>query len=126
MARRPAMNDRTEHEALERVLEEYGTSTDRPDHASLVEWIRRYPEYEQELTEFAVAWSQIEHLPAAARPRDLDTDTLVLRGMSIFQSILHRKHAERSSEEAIDSIIATSARHGLALERLADQLDLNA
>lgn len=120
------MNDRTEREALEQVLEAYAASTDGPSHAALVEWIRRYPQYERELTEFAVAWSRMERLPSAPRGRQLDTDILVLRGMSIFQNIMHRKTAERAVDQPLKGIVATAEQGGLALDQLADLLELTA
>jgi hypothetical protein len=118
------MNDRTDQEALEAVLEAYVASADDPNHASLVEWIRRYPHYERELTEVAVAWSQMERLPPAPRARELETDILVLRGMSIFQNVRHRQMAERGEEQSIDGIVATASQRGLSIDKLADLLEL--
>lgn len=120
------MNERTERASLGDVLDAYVAATDEPTSASLVEWIRRYPEYEQELTDFAVAWSRMERLPAAERSCEVDQDTLVLRGMSIFQNILHRKEAERTAtEQSLDGIVAMATQRGLSLAALAKELELN-
>lgn len=118
------MNDRTDQEALEVVLESYVANAQDPNHASLVEWIRRYPQYERELTEVAVAWSQMERLPPAPRARELETDILVLRGMSIFQNIIHRQPAVLGGEHPIEGIVATANQRGLSIDGLADLLEL--
>ena len=43
------MNDQTERERLEDVLDAYVASEAGPNSASLAEWVRRYPRYEREL-----------------------------------------------------------------------------
>jgi len=118
------MNDRTDREAIERVLEEYGASVDRPDHASLVEWIRLYPEYAQELTEFNVVWSRMEHQAQTPDYQTVDDETLVLRGMSIFQNITHRKHSQQLTDDSVEGIVSLGAQGGQSLAALADRLEL--
>lgn len=120
------MNDRTEREQLDRVLNAYALSVESPSHASLVEWIRRYPEYERELTELAVDLSRMEHQPSASRSPGVDDDTLVLRGMSIFRNIVHRKATERSAATHLNGIVATAQGRGLTLDVVAERLKLSA
>jgi hypothetical protein len=48
---------------LEDVLDAYLASVDEPSSGALAEWIRRFPDYSQELTEFAAAWALMEALP---------------------------------------------------------------
>ena len=87
MARESQMNDWTAHKTLEDVLDAFLVATSEPDSDSLSELIRRYPQYERELTEFAVAWSRSRWLPPAPGPA-ISTDTVISRGMSIVRDLL--------------------------------------
>lgn len=118
------MNNRIGPETLDDVLDAFAARDDVPDSAQLAEWIRRYPQYEQELTDFAVAWTQMEHLPPAPHARGADTETLVLRGMSIFQNVRYSKAA--AVQQPLEGIVAPAAQRGLSLDALADALRLNA
>ena len=82
------MNKPNRIERLEDVLDAFVASDVNPNEA-LDEWIRCYPEYEQELTDFAVSWSLMRSLPPAPDAEEVDEDTLVLEGMSIVQNLLH-------------------------------------
>lgn len=123
------MNDHTRRETLEDVLDAYVATVSAPDSASLREWIERYPQFEQELTEFAVAWSRSHWLPAASGPA-LTDDTVILRGMSIVRNLLHEKAAEKpgavNSTTELKGIIEESRTVGLNIELLADLTDLSA
>jgi hypothetical protein len=44
---------------LDSILEEFVASLHEPDHAQLTEWVKRYPQYEQQLTDFAANWSVV-------------------------------------------------------------------
>jgi len=80
------MNDQQERQTLEDVLDEFVASGAGPNSASLAEWIRRYPQYERELTEFAASWSLMKWLPPSPDAEEVDEETLVLRGMSVVQN----------------------------------------
>ncbi len=56
------MSEQTARERLlETVLHEYMEAVPNPNYSALVEWIRRYPDFEQELTEFTVTRSLPGH-----------------------------------------------------------------
>ncbi len=120
------MKQHSERETLEDILNAYVASTSAPSHASLAEWIRLYPQYERELTEFTVSWSVIESLPPS-KSEDVDEDTLVLRGMSIVQNILHEhKQAQQSRDKAaIDGILKEGTFHGLSIQQIAERSQLS-
>ena len=107
-------------ERLEDVLDAFVASDVDPNGA-LDEWIRRYPQYEQELTEFAVSWSLMRSLPPAPDAEEVDEDTLVLRGMSIVQNLLHNQSIESASESIVpfESLIAEGRVRGLEPRQLA-------
>ena len=87
------MNKPMEQERLEDVLDAYVASGGDPN-SPLDEWIRRYPEFEQELIDFAASWSLMNGLPPEPGAKQVDEKTLVLRGMSVVQNLLHRHSAE--------------------------------
>ena len=99
------MNKPNQVGRLEDVLDAFVASDVNPNEA-LGEWIQRYPEYEQELTEFVVSWSLMKSLPPAPDAEEVDEDTLVLRGMSIVQNLLH----EQSRGSAFESVVPTVYR----------------
>jgi len=120
------VNHRMEPESLDDVLEAFMVSIDVLDTATVAEWVGRYPQYEQELTDAAVAWIEMDRLPAARRTHDVDTETLVLRGISIYQNIKHKKRSERAAQsEMMQGIVARANRLGISLDRLAHTLGLS-
>ena len=119
------MNKPNRVERLEDVLDAFVAFDVDPNEA-LDEWIRSYPEYEQELTEFAVSWSLMKSLPPAPNAEEVDEDTLVLRGMSIIQNLLHEQSRESASESVVpfESLIAEGRVHGLEPRQLAQATKL--
>src|SRR5260370_34746818 len=89
------MNQNSERASLDDVLNAYAVSDPGPGYASLTEWIRRYPYYERELTEFTANWALMKWLPAPVANQSVDEDALVLRGMSIVQNILQAQTPEK-------------------------------
>lgn len=123
------MNDFSGRDELEDVLNAYMAAASTPNAESLAEWIRRYPQYERELTEFAVAWSRTRWFPAVQRPSD-DDDTSAQRAMRTVQAVLHEKAASLPSSQQqqhpIDSLLAEARSHGLSMDQLADRIELSA
>ncbi len=117
------MNDQMERERLEDVLDAFVASEGNPSSASLAEWIRRYPQYERELTEFAASWSLMKWLPPSPDAEEVDEETLVLRGMSVVQNLLHRQDQGQAAPSAavapITSLIEEGRARGLAPRQLA-------
>ena len=114
------MNNPNSLDRLEDVLDAYVASDDGPD-ASLDDWIRRYPQYEQELTEFAISWSLMESLPPEPDTEEVGVATLVLRGMSVVQNLLHGQPLESASVSvpSFESLIAEGWGNGLEPRQLA-------
>lgn len=113
------------------VLNEYASQPGGPSHAALVQWIKRYPQFRQELTEFTVAWTLQDGLPPAEDAEDVDTDTLVLRGMSVVEDLLHRQEKaaqvgeDVNSASDFESLMAVAHEVDLDLQGLADSCDLS-
>lgn len=116
------MNDEKERAGLEDVLDAFVASGADPNSASLAKWIRRYPQYERELTEFAASWSLMRWLPPSPDAEEVDEETLVLRGMSVVQNLLHRKEqaaAPTATEAPIASLLDEGRSRGLTPRQLA-------
>jgi hypothetical protein len=122
------MTNQADPNRLDNILQEYFETVETPNHKSLLEWTRRYPEYKTELTEFTVAWIQLKQLPPV-EIQAVDETTIVLRGMSAIQNILHgmsedtRPHP--SVEVPFSSLIKESGKVGLALNQLAERARLS-
>ncbi len=110
---------------LDDVLDGYMTEADSPGPDILVEWIRRYPQYERELMECAVAWAQTEWAPKS-KETEVDDQTLVLRGMSIVKNLLHNlKAAPVPTAENRQSLVSAAAAKGMTLDNLATRMRLS-
>lgn len=93
---------------LENVLDAYAAAEPGPGRATLGEWIREYPQFARELTEFTARWQLLEwteEAPAADARAVGDTasnvlsdeDRLILRGISAAQSAFYVARAERQA-----------------------------
>ena len=121
------MNNPNDLERLEDVLDAY-VASDHGPYASLDDWITRYPQYEQELTEFAISWGLMESLPPSPDADEVNEDTLVLRGMSVFQNLLHDQSLESGSAPVppFESLLTEGRTHGLEPLQLAHVARLGA
>src|SRR5437660_1670995 len=101
---------------LDDVLDAYMAEAGTPNWSSLAVWVRRYPQYERELMEFAATWARMEWAPLS-RGNEVDEDTLVLRGMSVVQNLLHEHRQTRgvSSDNVGEapSIVVDAQRNGM-------------
>ncbi len=119
------MNKPMEQERPEDVLDAYVASGGGPN-SPVDEWIRRYPEFERELIDFAASWSLMKSLPPEPGAEQVDEETLVLRGMSVVQNLLHRHSAESApgSVAPFESLIAEGRERGFEPRRLAHAVGL--
>jgi hypothetical protein len=85
---------------LDEVLEAYAMSDEGPSVAALAEWVRRYPQFDEELTSLTAEWGLVTHLPDVQDPDEPDEETLVLRGMSVVLSILDQGRGATAPAEA--------------------------
>jgi hypothetical protein len=123
------MNKPSGPELLDDILDAYLAAAQTPNHEVLREWIRKYPQYERELTDFTVAWIQMEEFPSIKRDKP-DHDILVLRAMSIVQNLYQAKeHESKSSQSAKSSIkklVAEGQAQGFSADQFAKLLKLSA
>jgi type I restriction enzyme R subunit len=96
---------------LENILDAYAASEPGPSRATLAEWIREYPQFARELTEFTASWQFLEWTDEAP---SLDAsaevvaagDRLFLRAMSAAQSAFYAARASRKATKAHDEVTA--------------------
>lgn len=122
------MSNQNKQITLDDILDAFMASVERPDHAALTAWVQHYPQYAQELTEFAASWGLMETLPPVADNDAVSEETLVLRGMSIVQNILHdqrQTQAQVDTDEPIIGLIAVAKKRGMNATQLADHVELS-
>jgi hypothetical protein len=118
------MNESSNDRALADLLDAYVAATAaQPSYGALAEWVRRYPRYAAELTEFTAHWSLAAHLSS---PPDAATDeaALVRRGMDLLQPLLQRGNAQRPADDPITTLLAAAKAEGLSVQDLAERSGL--
>ena len=107
---------------LEDILNDYVSSEPNPSHTALEKWIRKFPQYKEELTEFTVNWSLMETLPPSDDIKEVDQDTRVLRAMSIVEDRIHA-HAQKKkmAKKKISDLLSEIQKQGLNIPKLAAQ-----
>ena len=117
------MNNTFRQENLDDILGAYISAVQKPNRESLIEWIQQYPQYERELTEFTVAWIQMEVFPPKKR-EEPENNILVLRGMSIVQNLLHEHRNNPKSNQIANSpikeLVDEGKSNGYSPENFAD------
>lgn len=101
---------------LENVLDAYAASEPGPSRATLSEWIRTYPQFARELTQFTAKWQILEWADdAAATDADVasdvvpDDDKLFLHGMSAAQRAFYALRAKRQVTPAREADAVTTS-----------------
>ncbi|REJ76220.1 MAG: hypothetical protein DWQ47_11440 [Acidobacteria bacterium] len=110
-------------ESLEEVLEGYAVETPKGnDPEVLQEWIREYPEFADELMDFAATRSRIDHMPDPVLSPE-DEGAARSRGAAAMKSVLGEL-ADRESSR-ISDLIKTAEEKGLDRTVLAMKLDMS-
>ncbi len=130
MSKQTERKENNAQERLDDILNEYVAASPEPNAATLADWVRMYPEYRQQLTDFTVAWSQTEWLPPAGEVESVDEDTLVLRAMSVIQNIQQDQDMPQDdnsddTEDPPDDLFGAGKRLGLSPQQLADKTKMN-
>jgi hypothetical protein len=122
------MQHERKQETLEDILNAYQAAAANPSHTSLAEWIRRYPHFERELTEFTVSWSLIESFSPALPPASTEEPLLHHHSISLVQDILRKKKEvlrADDQEELHKGICQEGAVQGLSIHHLAERSQLS-
>lgn len=113
------MKMRNEQVTLENVLDAYVSANPAPSEKALIEWIRRYPQYRQQLIDFTISWIQLRHLPPSTEPDEIDEMELVEQGMTVVRNLLTQRREQnladqRDQEREITSLLDAGKRLGLS------------
>lgn len=108
------MTGNTMMPTLDDVLHEFSLSADRPTRELLDEFVRLYPDYTRELTEFAAEWAfETRVIGEAEQPPA--HDNLVSIATSRFLNRLHQLKKERSEAPSQNAIASLSKQDFRAL-----------
>jgi transcriptional regulator with XRE-family HTH domain len=116
-------NDTLRPTPLEEVLDEYIMAAGQPNHPALVEWVARYPQYEDELTRFTVEWARVEHAPDVPAESPVEIEAAAERHMVLLRERGLLYSAESAPELA--GIVAEAEAKGLTKKQLAEQAGLS-
>jgi transcriptional regulator with XRE-family HTH domain len=116
-------NDTMRPAPLEEVLDEYVMAVGQPNHPALVEWVARYPQYEDELTRFTVEWARVDHAPDVPAESQAQIEAAVQRHMAMLRERGLLYSVERAPELA--GLVEVAEAKGLTKKQLAEQTGLS-
>jgi hypothetical protein len=93
------MSEQTNREQLDAVLEAYIVSVPEPNHRILAEWIQRYPEFAEELTELTVARLTA---PFEVEPDEVDEATFQ-RDLQVVRAVLGHQPEQQTITSLLDA-----------------------
>lgn len=123
------MNNPIGQYSLEEVLDAYVAAATKPSREILAEWVKRFPQYADELADFTVAWIQTEHFPENAEvPIDAKARNKI--GLEIARRVYERRIAEvdmqtTNGHSRLDSLLKAGTEAGLSADQLKDEFNLS-
>jgi hypothetical protein len=123
------MNNPLGQYSLEEVLDAYVAVTTKPSREILAEWVKRFPQYANELADFTVAWIQTEHFPEN-REVPIDAKARNQIGVEIARRVYERRIAEDDMQTTntlshLDSLLKAGTEAGLSADQLKDEFNLS-
>ena len=108
---------------LDDALNTYVEKNDRPTAENLKEWVKRYPQFREDLIEFAAAWAEELVLPAVAEISTEAEKVLVDRAMSHVLNVAYSRDVEAleqtTSDDRVRSLTQDGQRAGIKPSQLA-------
>lgn len=127
--RRKMMTRNEKLPTLDDVLNEFVAGHERPTAEALEAWVRRYPQFRNELIEFAAAWAEQMVLPAAPELSTDEEERIVDRAMSHALNISFSRdeqvQSHQPNENAIKSLTAEAKKAGLSAPEFAKACGLD-
>jgi hypothetical protein len=119
------MNSKSRPEALTEILDDLVASEPVIDSQTMARWIQLYPQYENELMDFAARWSVMTHLPPDESPLE-NEQAFYAGGLEVVKNILHTSRQRiATTEQPISSLLAEAATHDLTIAKLAALSELS-
>ena len=108
---------------LDDALNAYVEENDGPTAENLQEWVNRYPQFREDLVEFAAVWAEHLVLPPAAEMGAEAEKRLVDRAMSHVLNVAYSRDVETqeqaASDDPVDSLTQDAQRAGMKPLQLA-------
>ncbi len=121
------MNNHAEKSSLDAVLADYLVSSEVNGQEGLLEWIARYPQYEDELRELAAFQQVTEQIPlpeyTAAEEERLANQTISIVQNALYQQ--RHKQVDAQAERRITSLLDEAERYGMDIIAFAEQTGLS-
>ena len=118
------MNSPIEPNPLVEVLDAYTSTPQIQNRDILIEYIRRYPQFEQELIDYTMVWMESNHLPSPAElePEDI---TFIQLGMAAAQQAFHQQEEFKRTNLYFQSILGEAKLRGMSANQFAIVLNLS-
>lgn len=130
------MNDQTIEVTFEQVIDAYLLRREEVHNKQrteaganrdlLAEFMRLYPQYADELMDYAATASIVEHAPVTESDQ-AEEDAIVRRGMEQVALLLAVRHSEQThgATPTLTSLRKAADAHGLTMQALAAQTNLS-
>lgn len=122
------MEKKLNSKLLDKLLQSYYFETKSPQVNLLDEWIKKYPQYEDELRDFTVTWTMVEFFSEGQSPevdweREMPIDKPRIR--NLLKRIRQEQALKSAGEGPIRSIIMECNQKDITFEELATTLDIS-
>lgn len=118
------MNSTNNPNSLDEVFDAYTLALQMPNRETLIEYIRRYPQFEQELIDFTMAWMEAKNSPSTAKMEQEDSNFIQL-GMVAAQEAFHQPGEVKRTKSSFQSILKEAKSKGLSIDQFADVQNLS-
>jgi hypothetical protein len=115
-----------QHISLEDVIDAYVVSSADSGEDTLDTWVESYPQYANELRDFAAHYKLFRRLPERAYTAE-EEELINTRAASVVQNLLYRRRAGvATSNEEVTGLINEAEMQNLSLEQFAEATGLSA
>lgn len=117
-----------EEPTLDDVLNEFVAAYEEPTAKALENWAARYPQFRNDLVDFAASWAAQLVLPPAPELSAEEEKLLVDCAMSHVQNVTFRREqsaADRTENHSINSLIGEAKRVGMDGQEFANACGLD-
>lgn len=122
------MMTQNEKPTLDDVLNEFVAAYEEPTAEALERWASRYPQFREELIDFAASWAEQIVLPPAPELSPEEEKLLVDRAMSHVQNVTFKRDqsaADRTESRSIASLTGEAKRAGMGGQEFAKACGLD-
>ena len=114
---------------LDDALNTFVAANERPTPENLQEWVKRYPQFQQDLVEFAAVWAEQLLLPRAPDIGSEAEKILIDRAMSHVLNVAYRQEMQAQKDSANDkpvvNLIGEAQRAKMNAQQFAEACDLD-